>query len=133
MNIDKIYEMLYWDNDEKVQERGIEIASKIKYFDCFIMPYYGNKTNGIWENCALIISKKTDDELRPYRWKLLEWIEDMNWPGADIIYDRLLKYNDKKELLSLIDSKISSLLKPDDPEITVLVLNDLKAKILSDC
>ncbi len=33
--------------------------------------------------------KKNDNELLPYIEKLMDWLEDMNWPGAWIILKRL--------------------------------------------
>ena len=44
----------------------------------------------VWDNCAKIVSVKTDEELKPYMISLFEWLQDMNWPGAEIIYDRLI-------------------------------------------
>lgn len=32
---------------------------------------------------------RSDEELLPYMFMLLEWLQDINWPGALIIYDRL--------------------------------------------
>ena len=34
--------------------------------------------------------QKKDEELAKYCIKLFEWLQDMNWPGAEIIFDRLL-------------------------------------------
>jgi len=39
------------------------------------------------------MAEHTDNELSPYLAELLEWCQDMNWPGAEIIYDRLLQMN----------------------------------------
>ena len=49
--------------------------------------------HNLWDNCAVILSKKSDEILRPYFSRLLEWIEDLNWPGALTILDRLLRCN----------------------------------------
>ncbi|MBQ9012424.1 MAG: DUF5071 domain-containing protein [Bacilli bacterium] len=37
------------------------------------------------ENCVKIISYKNDEELKKYFPLLMEWLKDMNWPGANII------------------------------------------------
>lgn len=42
-----------------------------------------------WESCAQIIAQHADDELIPYVKQMLEWIEDLNWMGAEIIFERL--------------------------------------------
>lgn len=40
--------------------------------------------------------KKSDEELEPYLISLFEWVQDMNWPGATLIFNRLLMYKDKE-------------------------------------
>ena len=87
MNIDKLYEMLSCNNPENIQQQGIADAKKIKNLSVLIMPFE-DKT--IWENCAKVLAQKNDEELKQYLPPLFEWLQDMNWPGADIIYDRLL-------------------------------------------
>lgn len=86
MNIDEIFNLLDWNNSETLQQKGREAARKIQNFYILIQPGY-NKP--IWDNCALVISEKSDDELDPHIYRLLEWIKDLNWPGAGIILDRL--------------------------------------------
>ena len=36
-----------------------------------------------------ILSERSDKELHPYLYQLLDWILDMNWPGAFCIWERL--------------------------------------------
>lgn len=85
-NIDDIFGYLSWNNAPEVQSMGIEMAKKIKFLSVLIMPI---EDKSVWENCAKILASKSDDELDRYFIKLFEWIKDMNWPGADIIYRRL--------------------------------------------
>lgn len=84
--IDRIFEMLSWNSDESTQARGIEEAKKIKNLSVLIQPI---ESKSIWENCAKVLSSKIDDELKPYLLNLFKWLQDMNWPGADIVYERL--------------------------------------------
>ena len=88
MEIDKIFEMLSWDNDIEIQRRGILEAEKITHLSVFLQPI---ESKSIWENCAKILSSKSDKELELYLIDLFRWLQDMNWPGAYIIYDRLQK------------------------------------------
>ena len=37
--------------------------------------------------------KKTDEQLEPYLCELLEWIQDINWPGAMLILGRLKHFS----------------------------------------
>lgn len=90
MNIDEIFDLLRWDKPEIMQQKGITAAREIHNFYILIQPGY-NKP--VWDNCALVVSEKSDDDLDPYVYRLLEWIKDLNWPGAGIILDRLKKMN----------------------------------------
>lgn len=46
----------------------------------------------VWDNCAKVIISKTDEELQPYLDRLFNWIQDLNWPGALMILERLQTY-----------------------------------------
>ncbi len=93
MTLDEIYESFLWDASYTPQEyeekcaAGIAAARQYKYLQPFIQPILPNKP--IWEPCARVIAERTDEELQPYLYVLFEWLQDLNWPGADIIFDRL--------------------------------------------
>ena len=87
IGIDKIFEYLSWENEEDVQKKGIELASKINNLSVLIMPV---ESKSIWENCAKVLINKSDDELHLYYVELFAWLQDMNWPGAYLIYDRMM-------------------------------------------
>ena len=89
-NIDIIYNMMDWQNDEALQKSGRALAENLVDLSPLIMPI-GKKS--IWENCARVIAEKSDHVLRPYLFRLLIWLQDMNWPGAFIIAERLKKVN----------------------------------------
>lgn len=93
IGIDQIFRMLSWNNDRQTQEQGIHEAKKIKNLSVLIQPI---ESKSIWENCANVLASKSDDELEIYFMDLFRWIQDMNWPGAEIIYDRLEEYHYKK-------------------------------------
>ena len=84
--IDRTLEMLSWNNSEKIQIQGIEDAKKITHLSILIQPL---ESKSIWENCAKVLASKSDQELERYLVSLFQWLQDMNWPGAYIIYDRL--------------------------------------------
>lgn len=96
-SIDEILDMLSSD-DEKIQEKGINIGSEVKNLKCFIMPIYGDPFYSAWENCAKIVCRRSDNELRYYFNELLIWISDMSTPGASQIFERLVQYEDKNFL-----------------------------------
>lgn len=93
-DIDYIMNMMDWKRPKQVQEKGIELASHVKSIDVFLQPLNPLYNKNVWENCAIVISKKTDEELKIYLIPLLEWLQDLTWPGALIILDRLKHYND---------------------------------------
>lgn len=101
--IDQIFEMLSWNNEEKIQEQGIEEAKKIKHLSVLIQPM---ESKSIWENCAKVLASKSDQELESYLIPLFEWLQDMNWPGADVIYKRL-KMIPKRNIKTYFDICLS--------------------------
>lgn len=82
-------DLLDWNNSIEKQEQGIEMAKDVKCINVFLQPgsrYYGKN---VWDNCAKILSARSNEELSPYMIELMEWLQDMNWPGAFCIFDRL--------------------------------------------
>ena len=86
-DIDKIFEYLSWDSDDNTQCLGIQLAGQIKHISVLIMPIESKST---WENCAKVLANKSNETLQSYLFELFEWLKDMNWPGAELIYNRLL-------------------------------------------
>lgn len=86
IGIDQLFEMLSSNNEEKIQMQAIEEAKKIKNLSVLIQPI---ESKSIWENCAKVLASKSDQELAIYLIDMFQWLQDMNWPGADIIYERL--------------------------------------------
>jgi len=106
LDIDHIYEMLSCNNDITTQQKGIEEAKKIKALWVLILPILPTSSKDVWENCAKVLVSKTDKELSQYYYHLLTWLQDINWPGASIIYDRLSKVSD-----DLFEINLSTCLK----------------------
>ncbi|MBQ9966942.1 MAG: DUF5071 domain-containing protein [Clostridia bacterium] len=96
-NIDELYDLLMWDSqlskeeNEAKEKKGIDAAQQIKNLYPFIQPIVAppGHSKMVWEGCAKIVAARSDEELEPFMYKLLEWIQDLNWPGARIIYERL--------------------------------------------
>ncbi len=95
MTLDEIYESFIWDasyTDEEYESKiavGIKEAIEYKYLYPFFQPVIPEKSKCIWEPCARVVALKSDAELKPYLYLLFEWLKDMNWPGAYVIFDRL--------------------------------------------
>lgn len=96
-SIDEIYQLFLWDHqlsneeNENKAQKGIEAAKQIQNLFPFMQPIVvpPEKSKSVWEPCAKVVAMRSDEELRPFIFKLLKWIEDPNWPGALIIYERL--------------------------------------------
>lgn len=89
VNIDYIMDLLDWNNSIEKQEQGIEMAKDVKCINVFLQPCSKNYNKNVWDNCAKILSARSNEELSPYIIELMEWLQDMNWPGAFCIFDRL--------------------------------------------
>ncbi len=89
-----VLELIDWNRDIEEQKMGIEIASQIKDIGDFIQPCNAKYNKSVWENCSKIISSRADSELSAHLCKLFEWLQDLNWPGAICIFDRLCVYNE---------------------------------------
>ena len=106
MDIDNILKMLDWNNDLKTQQEGRRIAGKVKCLSVFVQPMDRQFNKNIWENCAMILSEKEDELLTPYLFRLLDWLQDLNWPGACIILERLQSYRDYEKLSMVIENRV---------------------------
>ena len=103
IDINQIYKMLNWKNPLEVQLKGICLARDIKDLSFLIKP---PADSSVWEQCAKILCEKSNGELEPYLEKLFEWIEDLNWPGASDIYERLKKFCRDKKTGRVLTSKM---------------------------
>ena len=111
-NIQNIYEMLHWENPPETRMKGMCLAKKEKDLSLLIMP---TAHPSVWEACAQVLSDKTDEELKPYLPDLLEWLNDINWPGGHIIFNRLLSFSGEKLKYAFVEC-VESLLQCQDED-----------------
>ncbi|MGO5549104.1 DUF5071 domain-containing protein [Wansuia hejianensis] len=88
-----IFCMLDEDNDKKTQNKGIEMAKIIQDISPFLQPVEPQFNKNIWHNCAVIICNRSDKQLEAYLDRILEWLQDMNWPGAFLVSERLENFS----------------------------------------
>ena len=100
IDIDYIMSLLDWNNDIAEQERGIMLARDVKCFSAFFQPRCYPYGKNVWDNCARIISERSDNELKSYLTDMMEWLQDMNWPGAFCILERVKKYEGRGLLMN---------------------------------
>ena len=106
VDIIRIMDMLDWNMPLEIQCEGISLAKKTGTIAPFIQPVTRRHNKNVWENCATIISEKNDEELKPHLVELMEWLQDMNWPGAFCILDTLQKYSDSNSINSAINISV---------------------------
>lgn len=73
IDIDYIMSLLDWNNSEEEQEKGIELAKKVKCINVFLQPVFPFGKN-VWDNCAKVLDSKTNEELSPYLTELMTWL-----------------------------------------------------------
>jgi len=89
--IKEVFELFDWNNSEEDQAAGIAIAKQLDDFSQLFQPLTDRYNKNVWDNCALVLSSKTDEQLSPFAMQLFEWTADLNWPGAVIILERIKK------------------------------------------
>ena len=85
-------ELLDWNKSEEEQAEGLRLARQVKAFNVFLQPCDKKNSKNVWDNCALILSEKEDSDLLVYLPNLFMWIQDLNWPGALCVVDRLQNF-----------------------------------------
>lgn len=103
VNIIEIMDMLDWHMPLEIQSKGISFARNIETIIPFIQPLTPKHNKNVWENCAVIIAENSDEKLKPHLVELLEWLQDMNWPGAFCILNRLQRYSDNNSIYRAIN------------------------------
>lgn len=99
ISFDDILKMLSWNAPEEVQQKGLALAEKNGYSGLYFLPMLDGKPKDVWENCARVISCRTDEELAPHLIKCFVWLQDVNFPGARHIAERLRSFGDTETLL----------------------------------
>ena len=114
IDIDYIMDLIDWNKNECDQEKGIKLAKKVQSINVFLQPCDKKHNKNVWENCAKILSERDDEELEPYLSELMKWLQDMNWPGAYCILDRLQKFKKDTWFEFIFESSIKKAKLLDD-------------------
>ena len=98
-----ILDMLDWNKPPEIQSAGRNLARNIETISPYIQPLTPKINKNVWENCAIIITERNDESLTSHLVELLGWLQDLNWPGAFCILDRLQKYSDADSMRRAVD------------------------------
>ena len=125
-DIQNIYKMLNGENNNEIRAKGVGLAKEVKDLSLLILP---PAVPSVWECCAQVLSEKTDTVLEPYLDSILKWLQDLNWPGALIILDRLKTFSGEKLKKPFIDC--FNYAKNLNNEEVIYALSDFLIMILS--
>ena len=94
-DLNKIMKLLRWDAPKEVQNSLIsEIADDMDFdHSVFLQPLkddYADAGKMCWEGCARIFQTMGYPRCAKYIDGFFVWIQDMNWPGAEIMEELLL-------------------------------------------
>lgn len=130
-DIDRIMYLIDWKRSPAEQQEGIALAREVVCINAFFQPISSEYSKSVWDNCAAIICERSDEELRPYLTDMLLWLEDLNWPGAGQIQQRLIEFQDVSMLASDLDSFVAALEKLDKTSWLYFISDLLRNKNLS--
>jgi len=94
VDIDYIMNLIDWEKSPEDQRAGIELAKQVECINVFLRPCSKKYNKNVWENCAVILADREDSQLLPYLIELFSWLQDLNWPGALCVYERLAQFTD---------------------------------------
>lgn len=133
-SIDEIMKMLDCNNPIEEQELGIELGRQIKSINVFLKPRYPGPGKSLWLNSAKILAERSDEELEYQLDDLLNWLHNLNDPGAVEILERLQKFEKCDRLSFSLICAVKDSFSLDDREyienLSKLVVNEkLKAML----
>ena len=105
-----LLKMMDDDQDQETQNQAVDLAKKDENIEFWIQPD-GYKYS--WDNCARVIIEKKDKELAPYMSLLLKWLQDLNWPGALLVLERL-KHVEPKFIIRDLEKTINEATQNND-------------------
>ena len=123
--LEKDIAALDWNNSRDKQVKAI--AAVVKNIGDDLSPIlFINLKKAQWENAATVLGKIEVAKVIKYIPTLLEWLMDVNWPGATRVYGVLLEIPEHL-LLPHLDNAISQALEEADEE-WLESLHDLQNK-----
>ncbi len=120
-DLEKLISDLNWKNSIELQKMAIENLMKIE--DMQVIHLIKPIAKSHWQNAALVIKKIGYPRNRQAIPGLIEWIQDMNWPGAEIAFEILLSI-DVSILLPHIEIAIQKAINEND-EIWIMAIREL--------
>jgi hypothetical protein len=83
----ELVEKLHWHYTVEEQEPAMSEIMQRESFDLKLLLQPMGKM--YWDNAALVLTRMSCERLLPVMDGLFEWIADLNWPGADTVFELL--------------------------------------------
>jgi hypothetical protein len=83
----ELVEKLHWHYTVEEQEPAMSEIVQRENFDLKLLLQPMGKM--YWDNAALVLTRMSCERLLPVMDGLFEWIADLNWPGADTVFELL--------------------------------------------
>ncbi len=96
--IEQLYALLDWNSTPEEWEQGFALARHMTDLSVFLQPCTERFHKNVWDGCAAVLAARSDGELVPYLERMLEWLQDLTWPGATVILERLNGFSDRAAL-----------------------------------
>ena len=107
----KLLENLSWEMPKEVQEKTIKEIVTLKELNLEELLQPIDKK--YWKNCAEVLYEIGYPKIKKIIPGLLIWLQDINWPGANIVIELLMKVP-KNELVFYIEESTKVALKNSD-------------------
>lgn len=123
---------LDWKHPEEVQAASrMSVASRLGDDLSPLMMQNLQKTQ--WENAAEVLKNVEISKVVPFVPELLEWLKDINWPGAQKVFEIILKVH-AQELLPHLDVAIAKAREETDKvwQATLVLLRQQMNERTSD-
>ena len=87
--IEKYITNLNWNKSRITQQKAIDKLVKMRGSHWYLVLPKRMYHKDLWENAAIVLSKKGINQIEDIIIDLFYWFQDLNWPGVDIIADLL--------------------------------------------
>ncbi|MEH6944076.1 DUF5071 domain-containing protein [Bacillus sp. JJ722] len=132
--LEKLILDLNWHKPDAIQEYAMDELSKLKGKDVVLLAKQSNDllSKCCWYNASIVLNQigyPNNQEALPY---LMEWFQDTNWPGVDIIIV-LLKNIDPSIVKPFIEQGIMRAMEEHDEDWglgLLWLINDLNMSSL---
>jgi methionyl-tRNA synthetase len=128
LDYNEIIEMLDWNNPPDVQKKGMELARQIKCLNVLVQPFMPGASKSLWENCAIVLCEKNDEELKPFVKGMFEWISDLNVPGAELIFGRLKRFK-KSYLFDVLMNDAKTIAKAFNEKYWLSLIEEIEESV----